>query len=633
MCGIIGIFGNEAIEQHDRESVESGARAMALRGPDGEGFHEGPGYYFGHRRLAILDPRSGHQPWVDQATGVVLTYNGEIYNFGELRARLQSRGHRFLSSCDTELLVRAYVEWGRDCLSRFTGMFAFALLDPREDAIWLVRDRLGVKPLYYQFSGQLRFASSIKALFAFPEIDRVMDRSALWHYLRTIRTSLEKQSLIRDVFTLEPGQALWWRRSKSAPEIKNYWKLPAHSQKGMQLCDFDTAVEETRARVDAAVRSQLISDVPLGGFLSGGLDSSVMTSAAITGGSNQFGTYSVGYEENGFNEWTFVREAAEYYGVSNEEIHLSGDDYLKDWEWLISEKGLPLSTPNEVPIWHLAKSFRSRFTAALTGEGADEVFGGYVGPAFCATDYDRANGRLGPVEEDALIRGYGTNRFESRCHHFFHVNSWLTRNRLADLIEPSFLPAAPHDPVTEYYGRLFRETETRTTFDAYLRVHLRVNLEGLLGRLDSSTMAASVEGRVPFTDHSLVEYLFSLPDTFKMSLARGTAWRDVRSKNSFEIAGARLVESKRLLRSAYRDRVCGSILRRDKMSFPVPFGDWFQTILADPYRAHLGESAGLATLFPAPIRLALQSSSEPDPMVAWPLMNLAIWQREFGLRL
>ncbi len=395
--------------------------------------------------------------------------------------------------------------------------------------------------------------------------------------------------------------------------------------------NFRSVVEEARTRVDEAVRSQLISDVPLGGLLSGGLDSSVMTSAAIAGGSQDFGTYSVGYEESGYNEWSFIREAADYYGVSNEEIHLSGNDYLNDWEWLVGEKGLPLSTPNEIPIWHLAKAFRSRFTAALTGEGADEVFGGYVGPTFCGVDYDRATGHLGPVDDDALMRWYGTKRFEGRYEHFFQVNSWMSPDRLGELIQPQYLPSPEEDPVSHYYKSLFQETEVCSTFDAYLRVHLKVNLEGLLNRLDSSTMAASVEGRVPFTDHQLVEFLFSLPDACKMNLVEGIEWKDVESKNSFEISQERLVESKRVLRAAYQGRVCSSILEREKMSFPVPFTQWFQTILAEPYQACLNESTGVKALLPDQTRLALQSSKEIDPMVAWPLMNLAIWQQQFGI--
>lgn len=632
MCGIVGVLGKDSIRQQDVQSVEDAVRSLALRGPDGEGIHAGSGFCFGHRRLAILDPEAGKQPWVDDASGVVLTYNGELYNFRELRDRLQSKGHRFVTTCDTEVLVKAYLEWGRDCLQFFNGIYAFALFDPREDALWLVRDRLGVKPLYYHFDGkQLRFASTLKALFEFPEIERVVDSAALMHYLRTIRTTLGNKTLVRNVLSLNPGEELWWKRSGQWA-TRSYWQLQMIPESEKTGHTFASAVEETRSRVDDAVKEQLISDVPLGGFLSGGIDSSILTSAALSGGSKQFGTYSVGYSQDGYNEWEFVRQAADYYDVPNKEIQLEGDDYLSDWEWMIGEKGLPLSTPNEVPIWHLAKSFRSRFCVALTGEGADEVFGGYVGPTFCAVDYDRSRGRGGSIDETALHRFYGKSRFESRLAHFFQVNSWLPEEKLNGLLKPQWMSQEKGGPVELFYRDLFNKSDHCSTFDAYLRVHLQVNLEGLLSRLDTSTMAASVEGRVPFTDHRLVEWVYSLPDRFKMDLRPELDWEAVRQKNSFEMNQDRDVESKRLLRSAFKDRVSPSIANRAKMSFPVPFTDWFSTLLAEPFRQYVNESVAIESLVSKQVQSSLLNNRSPDPMLAWPLMNLGIWQKQFGVR-
>ncbi|MCB1121049.1 MAG: asparagine synthase (glutamine-hydrolyzing) [Verrucomicrobiae bacterium] len=631
MCGIIGIFGKESLEQSDYQAVRSGMDAMALRGPDAAGVHDGAGFCFGHRRLSILDPGSGKQPWVDSASGVVLTYNGEIYNFREIKERLRSRGHSFVSSCDTEVLAKAYVEWGKECLQYLNGIFAFGVYDPRDDALWLVRDRLGVKPLYYHCSsGRLRFGSTLKALFAFPEVDRVLDPAAVWHYLRTIRTSFGKRTLLRNIYSLRPGEELWWKRS-SAPATRTYWQLPAIAETDKSAISFEAAVEETRAKVDAAVGAQLISDVPLGGFLSGGLDSSVLTSAALAGGASRFGTYSVGYKEKGFNEWEYIREAAEYYEVPNHEIHLEAGNYLADWEWLSGEKGLPLSTPNEVPIWHLAKSFRSRFCVALSGEGADEVFGGYVGPTFCSIDYDRSQGRLGPVSQAALYRLYGTDKFLSRLDHYFRINSWMSVERLQEILNEDWYPDEREESVSAYYGELFQAAESCTTLDAYMRVHLSVNLEGLLNRLDTSTMAASVEGRVPFTDHRLVEWINQLPDAYKMSLLANNRWAELQEKNSFELIQDQRVESKRLLRSAFQNRVCSSILAREKMSFPVPFSQWFSTFLLEPFRDWMNDAPIIRSLLSDESRLALANSDAPDPMVAWPLMNLAIWQRQFHI--
>jgi len=617
---------------------------MANRGPDGEGFRSGAGWCFGHRRLSVIDVEGGAQPWWDEASGVVLVYNGEIYNFRAIRATLEGCGHGFRTDCDTEVIVRAYLEWGRACLERFEGMFAFALYDPRADALWLVRDRVGVKPLFYHWREErIEFASSMSGLLCFSRIDRRIDHAAAWHYLRTIRTSLGARALISGVCLLQPGEELWWPRSEVGPSRRRYWRLPAPASQAVDgakdacrppadAASLDEAAEAVAMQVERAVQAQLVSDVPLGLFLSGGLDSSVMASATVAAGGGRCGSCSVGYELDGFNEWPAVREAARFHGIDNEEIHLGGENYAGEWASLIAEKGLPLSTPNEVPIRHLAAGFGRRFKVALSGEGADEVFGGYLGPTFCAYDFDRSRGRWGGIRPEALRRWYGVDRFESREDHFFRVNSWLGAVRLREWFGDHF-DAAATEPMAGYYTGLFGEVAESSTFDAYLRVHFRVNLEGLLERLDSSTMAASVEGRVPFTDHRLVESVFRLPDSYKMSLFGNPSWEDCEEWNSFELGERGEVETKRLLRRAFSRRVPESVLRRPKVSFPVPFAAWFQASLEPLWRGTLADSSGPAGLLLPAARRAHQADRMVDPMLAWPLVNLQLWMQRFEVRL
>ncbi|HKJ91468.1 MAG TPA: asparagine synthase (glutamine-hydrolyzing) [Oceanipulchritudo sp.] len=634
MCGILGIHRQSGILERDTKGFARAMERLRPRGPDGSGTVGYPGMLLGHRRLAILDPEQGSQPMVDSESGVTLSYNGEIYNFHDLRSRLEARGVPLQTGCDTEMVLKAYLEWGKACLDELEGMFAFAVYDPRREQLWLVRDRLGVKPLYFADKGDwFAFASSVAALLEFDEVDPVVDRTALAHYLLTIRTGIGDETLVRDVKALQPGETLTLRSAGGQPRRRYYWALPVlppqarETRKGV-----DALAAEAAGRLDAAVQRQLISDVPLGAFLSGGLDSSVLAASIVRSPEQAFHTCSVGYREAGFNEWEHARKAARRHGIECREVVLSGDDFLGDWARLIAFKGLPLSTPNEVPIYRLAKAFGETCTVAMTGEGADELFGGYVGPTLCALDYDRAAAGPGPALRAGLRRRYGVDTFASRRDHFFRVNAWLSPGRQAELFLPGATAALAE--VMNHYDGVFDQLRDCSTFDAYLHVHARVNLEGLLNRLDSSTMAASVEGRVPFTDHRLAAWLFSLPDAAKMALRDpGTTagWKDL---TSFELQERGLVESKRLLRRGYAGRVDAEILGREKMSFPVPFMEWFNGRWGSAYRQALAESSLLESLLDPAIRKALcrEGGGRVDAMVAWPLMNLALMERIWGLR-
>lgn len=636
MCGIVGIYRQEGVSEGDRQAVDSALRVLEARGPDGSGCHVTESVLLGHRRLAILDPAKGGQPWLDAASGTVLSYNGELYNGPELRRTLVGRGHAIRTDCDTELLMAAYLEWGEGCVGRLEGMFAFAVLDPRRERLWLVRDRLGVKPLYYAAGRRcFVFASSLAALFAFREVEPVLDPVGLSHYLLTIRTSLAGRTLIRGVSTLQPGEALRLDLRDGSVVTNRYWELPVigEADKGPGP-DSEAAVARVRELFDGAVQRQLISDVPLGGFLSGGIDSSILAGSVMQGRGTPLHAYSTGYRRDGYNEWDFVRMTTGLHGIALEEVVLDEADYPADWRALVRAKGLPLSTPNEVPIMRLARTFRERFTVAMTGEGADELFGGYTGPTFTAFDHDRAQGAHGGVAGAALVRAYGTARLGSRREHFFRVNSWIGEAAQAGLLREEVLGGGTVSAsIMAVYDDLFERFRPCSTLSAYLHVHARVNLEGLLNRLDSSTMAASVEGRVPFTDHHLAEWVSGLPDRFKLGLQAGLPQERLRHLSARELEANGWVESKRLLRQAFADRVPASILHRPKMSFPVPFLEWFQGPWEADYRQALQESPLLAALLREDRRVQLLEPSSPvDGMLAWPLMNLAIMEECWGLR-
>jgi asparagine synthase (glutamine-hydrolysing) len=634
MCGIAGFFGAERRAAVPVDALRLAGERMQLRGPDAAGEWMAEGVGFVHRRLTVIDLAGGWQPMVDAATGVALTYNGEIYNFKVLRRELEGRGHRFLTQSDTEVLLRGWLEWGRRCLDRLVGIFAFAIYDPRVDILFLARDRMGAKPLYFaETASGVQFASTVAALLAFDEVTTEIDEVALLHYFKTIRTTLGAQTLLRDVATLEPGCCLIAQRGEPV-HVQRYWDFPVIPADEKRVVSLEESIETVRAMVEESIQEQMVSDVPLGGFLSGGIDSCVI--AAVASRRGVFGAYNVGYEEHACNEWPYVRMAAEHFGVSCREIPLMQAGYADTWQFLLREKGLPLSTPNEVPIYHLAHALRQDYTVALSGEGADELFGGYVTPYFSAYDYDRA--RRVPLEEGdlpnrtdrAMMRLYQQAHLGSHVEHHFLQNSWIAPNLLPVVVQESLF--RQERAVELHYEGLYRQFEGCTTFDKYMHLHARINLEGLLNRVDSSTMAASVEGRVPFTDHRLAEYLFAQPDAHRMNWMDDFSRTQGRVMNVAEIDNRQYVESKILLRRAFSDQIPRPILERKKVSFPVPFREWLGGTMK-PFAAEMIQGSALVERYVNPEVLELILNGQENAlhgMLLWPIVNLAMWERELG---
>ena len=601
-----------------------------MRGPDADGFYEKRGVGLAHRRLKVIDLAGGRQPMEDRETGVCLTYNGEIYNFAELRSSLIALGHRFETHCDTEVLLKAYLAWDKDCLDRLVGIFAFGIYDPRDESLFLGRDRMGAKPLYYaETTDGIAFASSVAALRAFKGVGGGVDKDALLHYFCSIRTTMGDQSLLQDVKSLEPGMLMVARRSTQNARISRYWEFPIVPDAEKETPPMDEAVETVREMVKNAVHEQMVSDVPLGGFLSGGIDSTVIASLAFNHG--EYGAYNVGYGEHGCNEWPFVRLAAQEVGIDCREIHLDSSGFVQTWRFLMQEKGLPLTTPNEVPIYHLAQALRQDYTVALSGEGADEVFGGYVMPYFSACDFDRAK-RVAPNQGDmssvdrAMLRLYGQAHLGSHVEQHFLLNSWMTPSLQGALLDPAFAGRLP--ALQNFYQDLFDRFEGCSSMDKHMHLHARINLEGLLNRVDSSTMAASVETRVPFTDHRIAEYLYRLPDEYRMNWRNERARQRGRIMNVAEIDHNDLVESKRLLRRAFKAEVPPEILNRKKVSFPVPFREWLGGSMRDFASEVIGKSDMVAAVVREDSLKELLNGAENPAygMLLWPLVNLAMWE-------
>ncbi len=522
----------------------------------------------GHRRLSIIDLSGGKQPIFNEDGSVAVVFNGEIYNYADLTTDLVSRGHQFVTRSDTETIVHAYEEYGDDCMRDFRGMFAFAIWDRRQKRLLLVRDRLGIKPVYY-YAGKdfFVFASEIKSLLQHPEVPREVDRQALDLYL-ALRYVPGPRTMFKNIFKLQPGHRL--TVDQYGVRITKYWDLDYESQRRIDTEEFQHLLEES-------VRLRLISEVPLGVFLSGGLDSTAMLAmmSKLKGG-DPVKTFSVGYETTGAddseieeaNEFTFAREAAARFGAEHHEFRLTAQDFQRAIPRMVAHLDEPMADPTCIPLYFISKLARNYITVVLSGEGADETMAGYtfyrkmlavekvrksVGPL--AAGFPMI--ALLPVGE--RVRAYLRRAGTSIDRHY--------RGMVKGLSLETRLALTGEDRVEKCEGRLneifdqyFKHVSRASSLNRMLYADTKVWLpEDLLLKADKMTMATAVELRVPFLDHKLVEYIAGLPDEAKI---RGN-------------------QGKWILRNTIGTEIPPSILHRSKKGFPMPARAWFRTHLRE----------------------------------------------------
>ena len=633
MCGIIGSMHRLsaaplAPEHLDR--LHRGLARMHARGPDAQEVCQHGRVALGHCRLAVIDPANGDQPRRDPDSGAVITYNGEVYNFRQLRRELQALGHAFETDCDTEVVLRAWLEWGADALERFVGFFAMAIYEPARGRLTLVRDRLGLKPLYWaEHEHGVAFASSIAALLPLVGNDCRPDPAVLSHYLSSRLPVLGDRTLVAGVHLLPPATCLAFDLDELTRTTRTWWQLPRLSPAQKRELSLDDAVAGTRELLTDAVTARLVSDVPLGAFLSGGLDSSIITLLAHR---SQPGlpVFCAGSDAAEMNEFDYAAAHADGLGLDLRREVIDASRFADTWRLLIREKHLPLSTPNEISIYALAAALRRECTVTLTGEGADEVLGGYIQPQFGAYDYDRTPRQPEDERDDelswALRLAFGRAWFMNDTDHHLSTGTWLRLPEKQDLFRDGVWDALEGDAeMICFYEDFFNALDGCSTFDKRMHLHARLNLENLLLRVDSSTMAASVEARVPFTDHRLVELAFSLPDEFKMR------WRDADAEAASQtlpvarIDDADLLETKVLARRAFAADLAPAIVGRRKMSFPVPFTDWFGGALAGHIEELCLDSALTRDYFRRPAVERMLNQRDPR---LWLVANLAAWWEE-----
>jgi asparagine synthase (glutamine-hydrolysing) len=596
--------------------------AIAHRGPDDSGIAQfrshGTGHdvFLGHRRLAIIDPDGARQPMCDAAAGLAVTFNGEIYNFRQLREELSGLGYRFTRDSDTEVLLRAYQHWQCEVVDHLRGMFAFAIWDAGKERLLLARDRFGEKPLFlHENANGLYFASEIKALLHVPGVKSAVDPAAVWDYL-AYRYVPGPQTLFSGIRKLQPGTTAVWERGKLTES--RYWSPP---DRGMTGCANPPAgvASAFLSRLDEAVRLQMVSDVPFGAFLSGGLDSSMIV-ALMSRHSSRVNTFSVGFGEAGYSELGYAGQVARHFGTTHHEIKVTDRDLIERLPALVAFRDAPVSEPSDIPIYLLACAASRSVKMVLTGEGSDEILGGY--PKHVAErlvpHYQRLPGavRRGLFEPLARALPYGCHRIKTavanlsiedwreRYVRWFGALSAAERDRLAVLRSPRAAPieTAPFDadPCSSSLRRMLYFDQTSWLPD------------NLLERADRMTMAASIEARVPFLDHQLAAYVSSLPDRYRVR-GRTTKW---------------------VLRAAARNLLPERILSRPKVGFRVPVGKWFRGPMRDFLASHLQGAASMTRAYYDPKVLDRKladhwSGRQNSEKLLWALLNLEIWHRHY----
>jgi asparagine synthase (glutamine-hydrolysing) len=570
VCGIVGVFDLRGRREVSRDLLDRMNETQHHRGPDEGALHVEPGLGLGHRRLSIIDLSTGQQPMFNEDGSVVVIYNGEIYNYQSLIQELTQLGHTFKTRSDTEAIVHGWESWGSACVERFRGMFAFALWDRNRSTLFLARDRLGVKPLHYALlsDGTFLFGSELKSLLAHPGLVRDIDPCAVEEYF-ALGYIPEPRTIFGSVKKLPPGHTLTIRRGAPLPEPTEYWDPRFTLDRRLPLAD---AVAELSTRLDESVRQRLISEVPLGAFLSGGVDSSAVVAAMANASAEPVNTCSIAFADPAFDESRYALQVAERYRTRHFSDRVESDDFdLVDALARLYDE--PFADSSAIPTYRVCQLARRHVTVALSGDGGDENFAGYRRYRLHLSEERMRHalplelrrpvfgllGQLYPKADWAprILRAKST--FEAlgkdSVDAYFHGVSILRDGMRARLFSSAFRATLGGYNAVEVFHRHAGRAATDDPLALIQYLDLKTYLVGDINtKVDRASMAHSLEVREPLMDHPLVEWLASLPSSLK-------------------VHG---VEGKWLLKKAMEPRLPREVLYRPKMGFAVPLTRWFR---------------------------------------------------------
>ena len=625
MCGICGILYEDDDSRVDPALLETMAACLRHRGPDDSGIYISPDgrVGLGHRRLSVIDLAGGRQPMANEDGSIRIVFNGEIYNFPELRRRLVESGHRFATNSDTEVILHLYEEHGVDCVLHLRGMFAFGLWDEPRRRLLLARDRLGKKPLcWHHRSGRFIFASGIEPIIMHPGVSRAVSNAAIDLFL-TYQYVPHPHTIFEDVHKLAPGHMLVYENGRAS--VTRYWQPELRIDDRRSTDDW---CEELRSRLTEAVRMRLISDVPLGAFLSGGIDSTIVVGLMAKLTAEPVKTFSIGFADRRYDERSYARIAAERFGTDHREFIVE-PDALKTLPHLVHHFNEPFGDSSAIPTFHLARVTRDHVTVALTGDAGDELFLGYE--RYLATRLAALADKLGPlgsplrtrlwsrlpasVEQKTRmrkLRKFATTLAYPPDERYYRIIAIFNDEEKQALYEPEFAETIDRRASLGFLDGVYRAAGTDDPVAAVAYADLCSYLPcDLLTKVDIATMAVGLEARCPFLDHEFVEFALSIPVRLKL---KG-------------------MSTKRLLKRAFADLLPPEIASRGKMGFGVPISSWFRGELAEYLRSTLcGPSTlpGRGRFRPEAVRRLVEdhiAGRADNGYKLWNLLNLELWER------
>ena len=589
MCGIAGIFDTRGQRDIDHDLLGRMNQSQFHRGPDEGGQHFEPGLGLAHRRLSIIDLSSGQQPMFNDDKSVCVVFNGEIYNFPSLRKELEAKGYVFKSHCDTEVIVHGWSAWGEACVDKFRGMFAFAIWDKKERSLFLARDRLGIKPLFYSLlpDGQFIFGSELKVLKCHPDLPTKMNPQAVEDYF-ALGYIPEPKTIYQSVYKLDPGHTMTIKQGQSELHSNEYWEIPFTP---VPYSSEQELEEELIHRLREAVDIRMVAEVPLGAFLSGGVDSSAVVAMMAGLQKEPVNTCSIGFDVKGFDESIYAQEVAEQFNTHHHVNIVDPNDFdvIDELAGLYDE---PFADSSALPTYRVCQLAKQRVTVALSGDGGDEHFAGYrryrwhmneeklrgLVPDSIRQPLFGLAGKLYPKLGWAPRVFRAKTTFQSMARNpvegYFHNFCTLIDEQREQLFSDSFKRELQGYKASEVFHHYAAKAPTDDPLSVVQYIDMKTYLTGdILTKVDRASMAHSLEVRVPLLDHKFVEWVSGLPSSMKLKGQQGKA----------------------IFKSSLEPHLSNNILYRDKMGFAVPLARWFRGPLKDKLRASLFDGELSAT--------------------------------------
>ncbi len=634
MCSILGFIDFRNKYPHKKESIYRLNKLMNHRGPDDVGFYNDEKISLAFNRLSIIDLNTGNQPII--RNNIISIFNGEIYNFKEIRKELEDKKYKFLTNTDSEIIPYAYKEWGIEFVKKLSGMFSIALYDKPLNKFYLIRDRVGIKPLYFSYLDEaIIFSSETKSIINFPKFEKKINMSAIYSYLSFRYTTNNNENFFKNIHRVNPGHLLEINLNSQKISQIPYWEISF--QNNNEELSENYYLEKLDYLLNNSVKTHLQSDVPIGVFLSGGLDSSLLSAIASRHHSGKLKTYSVGFKETKYNEGNKANNISKYLDTDHTEIIIEKKDFFANLENIVNIKSAPISIPHEYPLYALAKRMKKDITVVLSGEGADEFFGGYSRVQKSPFDYKKGKIISNLINSNTIKKIFAVEekfnfQENSLLDYFFEKYNWFTFKELNNLFSNESKEEINLKSVTQPWRQAFIKNNNRP-YEQILSLFQNNHLQCLLDRLDVMTMANSIEARVPFLDHSVIEFINSVPFKYKIKwkskfhrflslFSKSSKYSEQNDTNKFLL---RKCASKYLPLNAAKEK---------KLGFPLPMNDWMKDdkikeILLDGVtsKRHLFNKDQLERL------LNLENNIN-DPFdfsgkKVWMLVNLEIWMRNF----